>query len=190
MWTNKKTSSATVVTPQQYQIQTANQNQAAHSNATPPTQTIDRVQILRSNPIQIQSHPPTQIQNVQPTQVFKHDQDYQSHNQAPPTQNNNQPMISQQKQIYWVPYTKSDQGVFERVHEIEMHVGRQPPQDLQPIRDQRSPTHQPPAYFIATTKDVSFAHAPAEHVSCRKYRLIEQNQFLENFDDPKISAHF
>ena len=95
-------------------------------------------------------------------------------------------MISQQKQIYWVPYTKSDQGVFERVHEIEMHVGRQPPQDLQPIRDQRSPTHQPPAYFIATTKDVSFAHAPAEHVSCRKYRLIERNQALENIDYPKI----
>ena len=97
-------------------------------------------------------------------------------------------MISQQKQIYWVPYTKSDQGVFERVHEIEMHVGRQPPQDLQPIRDQRSPTHQPPAYFIATTKDVSFAHAPAEHVSGRKFRLIEQNRVLENFDYPKISS--
>ena len=96
-------------------------------------------------------------------------------------------MISQQKQIYWVPYTKTDQGVFERVHEIEMHVGRQPPQDLQPIRDQRSPTHQPPAYFIATTKDVSFAHAPAEHVSCRKYRFIEQNRVLENFDYLKIS---
>ena len=83
-------------------------------------------------------------------------------------------MISQQKQIYWVPYTKSETGVFERVHEIEMHVGRQPPQDLQPIRDQRSPTHQPPAYFIAT-KDVSFAHAPAEHVSFRKCRLTDKS---------------